>query len=58
MIIAPRVSLTWLRRLSVPLLVLAGLGMLAPFMPGLGVTVNDARAWIVDRPTRSSHPSS
>ena len=46
LIIAMRVSLTWLRRLSVPLLVVAGAGMLAPFTPGLGVTLNDARAWI------------
>ena len=46
LVIALRVSLTWLRRLSVPLLVIAGAGMLAPFTPGLGVTINEARAWI------------
>jgi cell division protein FtsW len=46
LMITLRLSLTWLRRLSVPLLAIAGLGMLAPFTPGLGVTVNDARAWI------------
>lgn len=46
LLFAMRVSLTWLRRLAVPLLVVAGAGMLAPFVPGIGVTINDARAWI------------
>ena len=46
LVIAMRVSLVWLRRLAVPLLVIAAAGMLAPFTPGLGVTLNDARAWI------------
>lgn len=46
LLIAMRVSLTWLRRLAVPLLIVAGAGMLAPFAPGMGVTLNDARAWI------------
>jgi len=46
LVIAMRISLIWLRRLAVPLLVIAGAGMLAPFTPGMGVTLNDARAWI------------
>src|SRR4029079_11860266 len=46
MIIAMRISLVWLKRLAIPLLVVAGLGMLLPFVPGVGTSVNDARAWI------------
>lgn len=46
LVVAMRVSLIWLRRLAVPLLFFAGLGMLAPFTPGVGVSLNGARAWI------------
>jgi cell division protein FtsW len=45
LMIAMRINLLWLRRLAVPALVVAGVGMLAPFSP-IGVTLNDARAWI------------
>ncbi|WP_117000974.1 putative lipid II flippase FtsW [Desertimonas flava] len=41
-----RVSLPWVRRLATIGLVLAGGGMLLPFVPGVGITINDARAWI------------
>jgi cell division protein FtsW len=37
--------LTW-RRLSKPILAIGVLAMLAPFVPGLGRSVNGARAWI------------
>jgi cell division protein FtsW len=40
-----RINLRWLRRLAGPLLLVTAVGMLAPFSP-LGVTLNDARAWI------------
>jgi cell division protein FtsW (lipid II flippase) len=43
---ATRVNLTWIKRLSRAGLVVAGVGMLAPFVPGVGLTINDARAWI------------
>jgi cell division protein FtsW len=45
LVVALRINLLWLRRLAVPTLVVAGVGMLAPFSP-IGVTLNDARAWI------------
>ena len=45
LLVALRINLVWLRRLAVPALVVAGVGMLAPFSP-IGVTLNDARAWI------------
>ena len=41
-----RMHLAWVRRLAIPLVVLAGLGMALPFVPGVGSTVNDARAWV------------
>lgn len=44
--LAMRVSLAWVRKLATVGLVLAGAGMLLPFVPGVGVTINDARAWI------------
>ena len=46
MIVAMRMHLVWVKRLAIPLVVLAGLGMALPFVPGVGTTVNDARAWI------------
>ena len=36
----------WVRRLAIPLVVLAAAGMALPFVPGVGATVNDARAWV------------
>ena len=41
-----RMHLAWVRRLAIPLVVLAGIGMALPFVPGVGSTVNDARAWV------------
>jgi cell division protein FtsW len=41
-----RINLQWVRRAAIPLLVAAGLAMALPFTPSLGVTLNDARAWI------------
>lgn len=38
--------LTW-RRLAKPMLLVATLGMLVPFVPGLGQSRNGAKAWIV-----------
>jgi cell division protein FtsW len=46
MIVAMRISLVWLKRLAIPLTVLAAGGMLLPFVPRVGATVNDARAWV------------
>ncbi len=47
LVVAMRLHLVWVRRLAVPLLVLAAAGMALPFVPGVGATVNDARAWVV-----------
>lgn len=44
--LAQRVNLAMLRKLAIPMLVLCGAGMALPFAPGLGSTVNDARAWV------------
>jgi cell division protein FtsW len=41
-----RINLAWMRRAAVPLLVVAGAAMVLPFTPALGVTLNDARAWV------------
>ena len=46
MIVAMRINLVWLKRLAIPLTIFAGLAMLLPFVPGVGTTVNDARAWV------------
>jgi cell division protein FtsW len=46
MIVAMRISLVWLKRLAIPLTLVAAAGMVLPFVPRLGTTVNDARAWI------------
>jgi cell division protein FtsW len=46
MIVAMRMHLAWVKRLAIPLVVLAGLAMGLPFVPGVGATVNDARAWV------------
>jgi cell division protein FtsW len=46
LLVALRINLQWLRRAAIPLLVAAGVAMLLPFTPSLGVTLNDARAWI------------
>jgi cell division protein FtsW len=45
LVVGLRISLLWLRRLALPALVVAGVGMLAP-LSQFGVTLNDARAWI------------
>ena len=46
LVLATRVNLVWVKRLARPGLVIAGVGMLLPFVPGIGVTLNEARAWI------------
>ncbi|MET0325170.1 MAG: FtsW/RodA/SpoVE family cell cycle protein, partial [Ilumatobacteraceae bacterium] len=46
MLVGARMHLTWVRRLAIPLVVLAGIGMALPFVPGVGSTLNDARAWV------------
>jgi cell division protein FtsW len=46
MLVAMRMHLAWVRRLAIPLVVLAGVGMALPFVPGFGSTVNEARAWV------------
>ncbi len=46
MFAAMRMHLLWVRRLAIPLFLVAGAGMALPFVPGVGVTLNDARAWI------------
>jgi cell division protein FtsW len=42
-----RINLAFLRKLAVPLLVLGGAAMALPLLPGLGVNVNGAQAWIM-----------
>jgi cell division protein FtsW len=46
LVVALRINLAWVRRAAIPLLAVAGAGMLLPFTSSLGVTVNDARAWV------------
>ncbi len=46
MIVAMRVHLAWIRRLAIPLAVIAAAGMALPFVPTFGLTVNEARAWV------------
>ena len=43
---AARLRLVWIRRLAVPGLLLGVVAMALPFVPGLGASINDARAWI------------
>jgi cell division protein FtsW len=47
MIVAMRISLGALKRLAIPLTIVAALGMALPFVPHVGTTVNDARAWVI-----------
>jgi cell division protein FtsW len=44
--IALRIRLRTVRKLALPALVLAVIAMALPFVPGLGVTVRGARAWV------------
>jgi cell division protein FtsW len=46
MIVAMRISLVWLKRLAIPLSMVAAAGMVLPFVPHVGTTVNEARAWV------------
>jgi cell division protein FtsW len=46
MIVAMRISLGALKRLAIPLTIVAAIGMALPFVPRVGTTVNDARAWV------------
>ena len=46
LLIALRVRLAWLQRLALPGLVIGALAMGLPFVPGIGATINDARAWV------------
>ncbi|MET0143365.1 MAG: putative peptidoglycan glycosyltransferase FtsW, partial [Ilumatobacteraceae bacterium] len=46
MFVGMRMHLMWVRRLAIPLIVLGGVGMALPFVPGVGTTINDARAWV------------
>jgi cell division protein FtsW len=46
LLVALKVPLPWWRRMSMPLLVVALAAMALPFTPGIGASVNDARAWI------------
>jgi cell division protein FtsW len=46
MIIATKIPYTMWRPLTIPLAVLGVLAMAAPFIPGLGVSINGARSWI------------
>lgn len=41
-----RINLAFLRKLALPLLLLSGAAMVLPLVPGAGITVNGARAWI------------
>jgi cell division protein FtsW len=46
MLVAMRMHLSWVRRLAIPLAALAAAGMALPFVPSIGATINDARAWV------------
>jgi cell division protein FtsW len=46
MIVATKIPYTTWRPLAIPLAVLGVLAMAAPFIPGLGVSINGARSWI------------
>jgi cell division protein FtsW len=46
MLVAMRMHLAWVRRLAIPLVALAAVGMALPFVPSVGSTINDARAWV------------
>jgi cell division protein FtsW len=46
MLIAMRMHVAWVRRLAIPLAALAAAGMALPFVPSIGATINDARAWV------------
>lgn len=46
LLLAMRINLVWVKRMARPGLVVAAAGMLAPFLPGVGLTINDARAWV------------
>jgi len=46
LLVGARLRLSWVRRLAIPGLVVGIAAMMLPFVPGLGVTLNDARAWI------------
>jgi cell division protein FtsW len=46
LVVALRINLAWVRRAAIPLLAIAAAGMMLPFTGSLGVTINDARAWI------------
>ena len=48
--LAQRINLLLVRRLAIPLLVLCAAGMVLPLAPGLGTTVNDAKAWVIVGP--------
>ena len=48
--LAQRINLAFIRKLSIPLLVLCSASMVLPMLPGVGVTVNGARAWIMVGP--------
>ncbi len=45
-----RINLAFLRKLALPLLLLAGVAMVLPMIPGAGITVNGAQAWIAVGP--------
>jgi len=47
---AQRINLSLVRKLAIPLLVLCGAAMALPLVPGVGTTINDARAWIIIGP--------
>ena len=46
MLVAVRMHLSWVRRLAIPLAALAAAAMALPFVPSVGATINDARAWV------------
>lgn len=48
--VAMRMNIVWLRRFAIPLFVVTLAGMAAPFVGGIGDTVNEARAWIAIGP--------
>ena len=47
LVVAMRLNLAFVRRLAIVGIVAATAGMLLPFAPGLGTTVNGARAWVM-----------
>src|SRR5918993_142453 len=48
--LAQRINLAFVRKASIPVLALCSAAMVLPMVPGAGVTINGAKAWIMVGP--------